>query len=181
MVHQMTESNLISAYCGESQAHMRYLIFAKRATDEGYPNISRLFKAVAHAERIHASNHYRNIMVKGGQTTVGGALFGSRSTIEDLQHGLEGERHEIDEMYPAYIAVAKDQVEYGAEITFKYAWEAEKTHLALYENAKQVAEQKHDVQLGKIGVCEVCGYTVENDIPEKCPICKAKQEKFVIF
>ena len=160
---------------------MRYLIFAKRATVEGYPNISRLFKAVAHAERIHASNHYRNIMVKGGQTTVGGALFGSRSTIEDLQHGLEGERHEIDEMYLAYIAVAKDQKEYGAEIAFKYAWEAEKTHLALYENAKQAAEQKHDVQLDKIGVCEVCGYTVEHDIPEKCPICKAKQEKFIIF
>ncbi|MCX6642758.1 MAG: Rubrerythrin-2, partial [Candidatus Bathyarchaeota archaeon] len=54
MVHQMTESNLISAYCGESQAHMRYLIFAQRATAEGYNNISRLFIAVAHAERIHA-------------------------------------------------------------------------------------------------------------------------------
>ena len=160
---------------------MRNLIFAQRATAEGYTNISRLFIAVANAERIHAANHYRNIMTKGGQTTVGGALFGSRSTIEDLQHGLEGERHEIEEMYPAYIAVAKDQKEYGAEIAFKFAWEAEKTHVTLYEKAIQAAEQEHDVQLGKIGVCEVCGYTVEQEIPEKCPICKAKQEKFVIF
>ena len=78
MVRAMTEQNLISAFCGESQAHLRYLIFAKRAKEAGFPNISRLFTAVAHAEKIHASNHYRNIVTKGPQTTVGGALFGSR-------------------------------------------------------------------------------------------------------
>jgi rubrerythrin len=94
----MTESNLISAFCGESQAHMQYLIFAKRAKEVGYSNISRLFTAVAHAERIHAGNHYRNIMTKGSQTTFGGALFGSRSTVEDLQHGIDGENHEVEEM-----------------------------------------------------------------------------------
>ena len=104
----MTELNLISAFSGESQAHMRYLIFAKRATDSGFMNISRLFTAVSHAERIHAGNHYRNIMTNGSQTTVGGALFGSGSTVEDLQHGIDGENHEVYEMYPSYIAVAKD-------------------------------------------------------------------------
>jgi rubrerythrin len=127
----MTENSLISAFSGESQAHMRYLIFAKRAVDSGYPNISRLFTAVSHAERIHASNHYRNIQRKGDVTTIGGALFGSRNTVDDLQHGIDGENFEVNEMYPAYIEVAKSQKEYGAEVTFRYAWEAEKTHAAL--------------------------------------------------
>ena len=181
MVRPMTELNLISAFSGESQAHMRYLIFAKRAADSGFMNISRLFTAVSHAERIHAGNHYRNIMTKGSQTTVGGSLFGSRSTVEDLQHGIDGENHEVYEMYPSYIAVAKDQKEYGAEVTFRYAWEAEKTHAGLYTRAKEAAEQKKDAEFGKIGVCEVCGWTTEGEIPEQCPVCKAKKEKFKIF
>jgi rubrerythrin len=181
MVRPMTELNLISAFSGESQAHMRYLIFAKRAKEGGYSNISRLFTAVAHAERIHAGNHYRNIMTKGSQMTVGGALFGSRSIVEDLQHGIDGEHHEVEEMYPAYVAVAKEQKEYGAEITFRYALEAEKTHAGLYERAKEVAEQKRDVDFKQIAVCEVCGWTIEGEIPDQCPVCKAKKEKFTIF
>ena len=181
MVKTMTELNLISAFSGESQAHMRYLIFAKRAAESGFPNISRLFTAVSHAERIHAGNHYRNIMTKGAQNTFGGALFGSRSTAEDLQHGIEGENHEVNEMYPAYMAVAKDQKEYGAEITFRYAWEAEKTHADLYAKAKQAADQNKDANLKQIGVCEVCGWTTEGEIPDQCPVCKARKDKFAVF
>ncbi len=181
MVKDMTELNLFSAFSGESQAHMRYLIFAKRAAESGFPNISRLFTAVSHAERIHAGNHYRNIATRGPQNTFGGALFGSRSTVEDLQHGIDGENHEVNEMYPAYMAVAKDQKEYGAEITFRYAWEAEKTHAGLYAKAKEAAEQRRDADLGKIVVCEVCGWTHEGDAPDQCPICKAKRDKFTVF
>ncbi len=181
MVRPMTELNLISAFCGESQAHMRYLIFAKRAKEAGFPNISRLFTSVAYAERIHAGNHYRNIMTKGSQMTVGGALFGSRSTVDDLQHGIDGEHHEVEEMYPAYIAVAKEQKEYGAEVTFRYALEAEKTHAGLYLRAKEAVEQNGDADFKQIGVCEVCGWTTEGIIPDQCPVCKAKKEKFTIF
>jgi len=181
LVREMTEQNLISAFCGESQAHMRYLIFAKRAKEADLPNIARLFTAVAHAERIHAANHYRNIMTKGSQTTVGGALFGSRSTVEDLQHGIDGEHHEVDEMYPAYMAVAREQKEYGAEVTFRYALEAEKTHAGLFARAKESAEQKMDAAFEEVGVCEVCGWTYEGDTPDQCPICKAKKEKFAVF
>ncbi|MEM3732476.1 MAG: ferritin family protein, partial [Candidatus Bathyarchaeia archaeon] len=42
---KITESNLISAFAGESQAHMRYLAFAEIAEIEGFPNVSRLFRA----------------------------------------------------------------------------------------------------------------------------------------
>lgn len=181
MVRTMTELNLMSAFSGESQAHMRYLLFARRAAESGFPNISRLFTAVSHAERIHAGNHYRNISAKGPQNTFGGSLFGSRSTVEDLQHGIDGENHEVHEMYPAYMAVAKDQKEYGAEVTFRYAWEAEKTHAGLYAKAKEAADQKKDAELEQIGVCEVCGWTTEGEIPDQCPVCKAKKDKFKIF
>ncbi len=181
MVKAMTEQNLVSAFSGESQAHMRYLIFAKRAKESGFPNISRLFTAVSHAEKIHAGNHFRNIMTKGSQGTFGGALFGARSTVEDLQHGIDGELHEVNEMYPAYMAVARDQKEPGAEITFRYAWEAEKTHAGLYAKAKEAAEKGSDVDLKQVGVCEVCGWTFEGEAPDQCPVCKAKRDKFTLF
>jgi rubrerythrin len=84
-------------------------------------------------------------------------------------------------MYPAYIAVAKDQKDYGAEITFRYALEAEKTHAGLYARAKEAAEEKRDADLKQIGVCEVCGWTTEGEIPDQCPVCKAKKEKFTVF
>jgi len=65
MVRPMTETNLISAFAGESQAHMRYLLYADRADQKGYPNIARLFKAVAYSKKVHAGNHYKNIQHKG--------------------------------------------------------------------------------------------------------------------
>ena len=177
----MTESNLISAFAGESQAHMRYQIYADRAEKSGYDNIARLFRGVAYAEMIHSGNHYKAIQHKGDITTVSGALFGSRTTSEDLQNGIDGEHHEIDEMYPAFMEVAKMQKEYAAEISFKFAWEAEKTHAAFFERAKDAADQDKDLELGEISVCQVCGYTVEGEIPERCPICKAKKNRFIII
>ena len=50
-MHDMTASNLRSAFAGESQAHMRYLIFADKAKKEGFPNVARLFDAIAYAEQ----------------------------------------------------------------------------------------------------------------------------------
>jgi rubrerythrin len=84
-------------------------------------------------------------------------------------------------MYPTYRAVAAFQGEKSAEITFTWAWEAEKTHLDLYQKAKQSVDNGKDPVLGSIHICEVCGYTVEGAVPEICPICNAKKERFRAF
>jgi len=181
MVREMTEANLKSAYAGESQAHMRYTIYAKRAEEEGRPSVARLFTAVAFAERVHASNHYKNIMSKGGSVTVSSAVFGTRTTSEDLQAGIDGESFEINEMYPAYKHVAESQGEKGAQISFTWALEAEKIHVGLYQKAKRAVDQGEDVSLGPIQICQICGYTAEGDAPERCPICNAKKERFKTF
>ena len=181
MVRAMTETNLISAFAGESQAHMRYLLYGDRADDKGYPNVARLFRAIAYAEKIHAGNPYKNIQHKGDSTTISGALFGSRTVVEDLQNGIDGEHYEVDEMYLAFMEVAKLQKEYAAEISFRFAWEAEKTHAAFYEQAMDAVQNEKDLELNDVGVCIVCGYTVEGEPPERCPICKAKKERFQIF
>lgn len=122
MVRTMTEENLRSAYAGMSQAHMRCGIYSQRAKQRGLPNMARLFGAIAYAERVHASNHYRNIKSQENAVTVSVAGFGSRTTPEDLQIGINGEGFEVNEMYPAHLEVAHVQKEYAAEISFRQAW-----------------------------------------------------------
>ncbi|MFQ6054289.1 MAG: rubrerythrin family protein [Candidatus Bathyarchaeia archaeon] len=177
----MTEANLKSAFAGESQAHMSYTIYSRRAEKGGLPNIARLFRAVAYSERIHASNHYGNIRSRGDAVTVSVAGFGSRTTAEDLEIGIEGETFEVEEMYPAYVEVARMQKEYAAEVSFRYALEAEKTHAEFFRRAREAADDGRDLDLGPIGVCNACGYTVEGEIPEVCPICKARKNNFRVF
>jgi rubrerythrin len=181
MVKEMTEANLRNAYAGESQAHMRYIIYMEMAKKEGFPNVARLFHAAAYAERIHASTHFKHIKTKGDFQTVGGATFGTKTTSEALQDGIDGETFEIHEMYPAYRAVAQTQGEKGADTSFRWAMEAEKTHLGLYEKAKKAVDAGKDADFGDIQVCPVCGHTVEGEAPDTCPVCQTLGSKFKTF
>ena len=54
-----TSDSLKSAFAGESQANRRYLAFAQKAKEEGFPQAARLFRAIAEAETVHALNHLR--------------------------------------------------------------------------------------------------------------------------
>ncbi|MBO8173706.1 MAG: rubrerythrin family protein [Thermococcus sp.] len=165
---EMTKRFLSEAYAGESQAHMKYLIFAEVAEKEGFPNIAKLFRAIAFAELVHAKNHLK-------------ALGNVKDTVENLQMAIDGETFEVEEMYPAYKAVAELQGEKEAVRSTHYALEAEKIHAELYKKAKELAEQKKDMEIKKIYICPVCGYTALDDAPEKCPVCGMPKEKFVIF
>jgi len=165
---KMTEANLAAAFAGESQAHMRYRIFAEKAREEGLLNIARLFEAISFAEQVHATNHLR-------------ALGGIKATPDNLDVAIGGENFEVNEMYPAYMAVAKLQDEKGAVLSMHSALEAEKIHASMYETAQQSAVAKKDISLGTVQICTVCGYTAEGDAPDKCPICGAAKEKFRSF
>jgi rubrerythrin len=165
---KMTQANLETAFAGESQACMKYTIFAERAEKEGYPEVARLFRAVAYAERVHATAHLRQ-------------LGGIGDTVSNLAGAVGGENHEVDEMYPAFDAVAKLQEEKGAVRSIHFALEAEKIHQVLYGNAKETVEGGKDLETASIHVCPVCGHTVIGDAPHTCPVCGVKQEKFHKF
>ncbi len=165
---EMTKANLQAAFAGESQAHVKYTIFADIAEREGLANIARLFRAAAYSERLHATAHLRTLGAVG-------------VTAKNLESALGGENFEIAEMYPAYIAVAKEQAEGGAVVSMERALEAERMHAQLYTRAKQSAEAKQDVQVGALFVCDVCGYTAEGSAPDKCPLCGAPANRFRQF
>ena len=158
-----TEDALREAFAGESQANRKYLAFAAKADQEGFPQAARLFRAAADAETIHAHSHLR-------------ALKGVRSTRENLEEAVAGETHEFRSMYPGMIESARAEGNKEAERSFHFANEVEKVHAALY--------QKLLKSLGESGetypyyVCPVCGYTAEREAPETCPVCGAKGKLF---
>lgn len=158
-----SEQFLKEAFAGESQANRRYLAFAAKADEEGFPQVARLFRAAAEAETIHAHNHLR-------------ALKGIRSTRENLQEAIAGETHEFKKMYPEMIEAAKAEGAKEAERTFNYANAVEKIHAALYQKLLDALGQAQENY--PYYVCPVCGYTAEKEAPESCPVCGAKRERF---
>jgi len=157
-----TEQNLLAAFAGESQANRKYLAFAERAEAEGYKQVAKLFRAAAEAETIHALNHLRE-------------MKGVKSTKENLLEAINGESYEFQKMYPQMIEDAKAEDAKGALRSFTFANEVEKIHAELY---KRALENIDSLTEKDYYVCKICGYTVEGDAPEECPICKAKKQAF---
>lgn len=181
-MNAMTAANLRSAFGGESMAHMRYHAWGDIAEYDGKPAIGRLFRAIAWAERVHASNHFVELKNCPGEELVpSGAVFGIGEAADNLKGAIAGETYEITEMYPAFLEVARFQNESGAVKSFSYALAAEKEHEKLFTKAGQFAEKGLDMELGPVGICRVCGYTVEGDMPGKCPICGVGKDQFEVF
>jgi rubrerythrin len=157
-----TEKNLLEAFAGESQANRKYLAFAKKAEEEGYRQIAKLFRAAAEAETVHALNHLRE-------------LGGIKSTRENLEAAINGETYEFQKMYPEFIEDAKKEGKESALRSFNFANEVEKVHAQLYREALENLGRNPDVDYY---VCQVCGNTVEGAPPDECPICGAKKEAF---
>lgn len=178
----MTSDFLHSAYGGESLAHMRYLTWGDVAEKEGFPNIAKLFRAISFAERVHAENHFKEIDGPITDYTVtAGGVFGYKDTVENLQGAINGELHEVEQMYPVYLQAAEFQGEKGAMRSFRYALEAEKIHAKMFKEAQDKARDGKDIDIEAVYICPVCGNTVFDEAPDKCPICGAKKELYKKF
>jgi len=159
-----TQENLYTAFVGEAKAHHRLLAFARKAENEGYEQVAKLFRAVASAEGVHAERHLRLL----GEAVV-------RSTEENLQYSFEQETTVNEMYYPAFIQEAEEEEETAAVVTFKQARDVEERHAALYKRAlnAMLREETHDYY-----VCQVCGYIAEREPADECPVCGARREKF---
>jgi len=160
-----TIENLKNAFAGESQANRRYLAFARKAEEEGFSQVAKLFRAAAEAETIHALNHLR----------IAGEV---NSTAENVDAAVAGETFEYKKMYPEYIGAARQEGNQQAVWSFDVANKVEQVHAGLF--SKVVEALKNNKELANVDyyVCGLCGNTVEGEAPEKCPICGAPKAKF---
>ncbi|HSO20480.1 MAG TPA: rubrerythrin family protein [Desulfosarcina sp.] len=159
-----TEENVRNAFIGEAKAYFRLLAFAQKADEEALPQISLLFRAIAEAERVHATrqlNLIRDLVVKDTDT--------------NLETSFQREKTISENAYPEFLKVAEEEGETAAALAFSHARDAEGFHAKLYERAimnviKETVKEYH--------VCQVCGYVTDKKIPKKCPVCGAPPEKF---
>ena len=172
-----TLENLQTAYNGESNAHARYLAFAKQADTEGYGQVAALFRAAARAEEVHASNHAVVIKKLGGTPTAKIDAQVVKSTKDNLQVAIKGETYEKDVMYPEFLKQARAEGNTDAIQTFNYAKTAEMGHAKLYTEAASNAENMKAKGV-TYQVCSVCGYTVPKADFSKCPSCFSPKEKY---
>ncbi len=162
-----TIDNLKQAFAGESQANQKYRAFAKKAEQEGYPNIARLFRTTAEAERIHAEGHLK-------------ALEEICSTVENLLAAIQGETYEYTQMYPPMLAQAEADG-HKAKRMFGYAVKAEEVHAQLYQLALEAVQQGKDLTETEFYLCPVCGRIEFGKPTEACPVCGTKPDKFVLI
>jgi rubrerythrin len=160
-----TRDDLKAAFAGESQANRTYLAFARKAEQDGYSQIAKLFRAAAAAETVHAHAHLR-------------VLGDVKSTAENLQAAADGEAHEFRHMYPGFLSEAEKEKNNAAAISFRNAMAVEEIHHALYGEALATLNAGSDLPEDAILVCGVCGNTVAGEAPDRCPVCGAPKAKF---
>ncbi len=160
-----THDNLKEAFAGESQAFQKYTSFAEVAEKEGKPNIARLFRTTAQAERIHAAGHFQ-------------ALEGVGGTADNLRAAIGGETYEFEKMYPPMLEQAQAEGHKAARM-FRFAVEAERVHAELYQRALEAAARGEDLAEQKFYLCPVCGHIEFGTPPAKCPICGAPAARYV--
>ena len=161
-----TKENLQDAFAGESQANRKYLAFAQKAEQDGFPQVAKLFRAAAEAETVHAHAHLR-------------VMGGIQATAENLEAAIEGEGFEFQQMYPKFLEQAEAEGNKAAVYSFKNALAVEEIHHGLYSKALEAVKSGSDLPARKVYVCAICGNTVEGEAPDQCPVCKAAKDKFI--
>jgi rubrerythrin len=154
---------LHQAYTGEAKAALRLKVFAKKAEEEGFPQIAKLFRVIAFSEEIHGERALR-------------VLKEIKSTEENLKESFESEENVAHVAYDKFLRLAYDLGDKGAAWHFTQSRDVEEVHAKLYKNALNdlVGDRVTDYY-----VCTVCGYISDGMLPDVCPVCGAKKEKFV--
>lgn len=159
-----TNENLAIAFAGESQANRKYLAFAKKAEQDGFPQVAKLFRAASEAETIHALAHFQN-------------MGGVASTLENLEAAVGGETYEFTEMYPPMVEQAKKENHKGKTM-LEWALAAEKVHAALYQKALEAVKAGKDLSQMEIYICPACGDLEIGKPTERCHICGTAPENY---
>lgn len=179
-----TETNLMAAFAGESQARNRYTYFASKAKKEGFVQIAAIFEETANQEKEHAKRLFK--FMTGGNAEITGAFpFGViGDTVDNLKAGAAGENHEWTTMYPEFAKIAREEGFEAIATTMEAIAAAEKQHekryLALAGNIEAGKVFKKDAKV--VWRCRNCGYVHEGvEAPDLCPACVHPQAHFEVL
>ncbi|WP_372683045.1 rubrerythrin [Desulfosarcina sp.] len=179
-----TEKNIVTAFCGESQARNRYTYFTKQAKKEGFVQIADIFEETANQEKEHAKRLFK--LLEGGDVEITGAFPAGviGTTVENLAEAAGGENYEWTTMYPGFANVAREEGLDHVAFIFEAIAVAERQH------EKRYLDLKANIETGRVfnreqsvtWRCRNCGYLHEDTTPpEMCPACAHPQAHFEIL
>lgn len=179
-----TETNILTAFAGESQARNRYTYFASKAKKEGYVQIAEIFTETADQEKEHAKRLFK--LLEGGEVTISANFPAGTigSTQENLREAAGGEHHEHSIMYPEFAKVAREEGFPEIAGIFLAIAVAEKQHekryLELMANIeKGLVFKKEEETTWR---CRNCGYIHKGKTAvDKCPACDHPQAHFEVL
>jgi rubrerythrin len=176
-----TQTNLMAAFAGESQARNRYTYFASKAKKDGFVQIAAIFEETANQEKEHAKRLFK--FMTGGETEITGAFpFGTiGDTIDNLKAAAAGENHEHTSMYPEFAQIADEEGFGVIAKTFRAIAVAEEYHerryLAMADAIASGTVFKKDKPV--VWRCRNCGYLHTGpEAPGICPACVHPQAHF---
>lgn len=161
---ERTRNNVHTAFVGEAKAYFRLSAYAEKAEEEDVPQVALLFRAIAEAERVHATRHMnllKDMIVKDTDT--------------NLEKSFQQEKSISENEYPKFYDEAEEDGEDAAALVFSQARDAESYHAKLYDQA--IYHVIRD-EVKAYHVCQVCGYVTDAQLPDICPVCGAPKEKF---
>ncbi len=179
-----TESNLLKAFAGESQARNRYTFFAAKAKNDGFIQIADIFEETANQEKEHAKRFFK--FLEGGDleitATFPAGIVGT--TAENLAASAAGENHEWGEVYPSFAEIARAEGFDDVAKAFEAISIAEKQHARRYEGLlANVADGKVFKKDESVKWrCRNCGFVHEGEEAlSVCPACVHPKAHFELL
>ncbi len=136
LVGTKTGKNLKEAFAKSSEAHVRYLYFARKADIEGYNDVSAVFRSTAEGETGHAHGHLEFLEEVGDPAT--GEPIGN--TEANLGAEIAGETYEYTDMYPSMARPAREEGFDEIADWFETLAKAEKSHAERFQKALDTLE-----------------------------------------
>jgi len=154
---------LYEAYAGEAKAMLRLKVYAEKADQEGYPQIAKLFRVISESEEVHGKRSLR-------------LLREVKSTEDNLEASFASETNIAGVAYQKFVKLAADEGDNAAQIYFSQSHDVEDVHAKLYKEAMtHLMEDRQTTYY----LCEVCGFVSDGILPDLCPVCGAKKDKFI--
>lgn len=152
-------------YEAEAKAALRLKVFAKKAEQEGLPQIAQLFRVIGFSEEVHGERALR-------------MLREIKDTDTNLKESFQSETSVAGVAYDHFIELAENMGEIAASTIFSNSRDVEDGHAKLYKYAINhlIGERETTYY-----VCQVCGYVSDGVWPDACPVCSASKDQFVEF
>lgn len=178
--------NLMRSFAGESQAHMRYSFYEKRALQEGLHEIEAIFKETAANEMAHAHIFFKLLERHIGSASVPvNAEYPVEigDTLANLKSAASGEHDEHTNVYPTFAKIAQEEGFADAARHFTMIAKIEQEHEQRFNHfAQQLADGclfKKDTAV--YYKCIHCGHVHQaTDAPAVCPNCAHPQGFFKV-